>query len=151
MRWAVRPRSLEVDGFTAFRDRQVVDFGPFELFVITGPTGAGKTSLLDAIALSLYGQVPRMGRHGLGQLVSHGKPEARVLLEFEVDGEVYRASRRLPRQGAQHGRLERWDGSRWADAVERGGVRAVNDAILGLVKLDFESFCKAILLPQGEF
>lgn len=147
----MRPRRLEVDGFTAFRDLQTVDFSEFDLFVITGPTGAGKTSLLDAIALSLYGQVPRMGKHGLGQLVSHGKPEARILLEFSVDGDGYRVSRRLPRRGAQQGRFERWDGSRWADAVERGGIKPVNSAVLDLVKLDFESFCKAIVLPQGEF
>ena len=86
----MRPRRLEIDGFTAFRDLQVVDFSELDLFVITGPTGAGKTSLLDAIALSLYGVVPRMGKHGLGELVSHGKPEARILLEFDADPEKVR-------------------------------------------------------------
>ena len=147
----MRPLRLELSGFTAFRDTQKIDFSGFDLFVITGPTGAGKTSLLDAITLSLYGQVPRMGKHGLGQLVSHGRPEARILLEFSVSAEQYRVSRRLPRKGAQQGRLERRDGERWVDAVERGGVKAVNQAILELVKLDFDSFCKAIVLPQGEF
>lgn len=147
----MRPRKLELHGFTAFRDPQVVDFSHLDLFVITGPTGAGKTSLLDAMAFALYGQVPRMGKHGLGQLVSHGKAEARVLLEFDVDGHTYRVARRLPRQGAQKGQLERADGDNWVDAVERSGVRPVNEAIEELVKLDFESFCKAILLPQGEF
>ena len=113
--------------------------------------GPGKTSLLDAVALALYGQVPRMGKQGLGQLVSHGKAEARILLEFAVGGDSYRVARRLPRSGAQQGRFERWSGESWVDAVERGGIKPVNDAILDLVKLDFESFCKAIVLPQGEF
>ncbi|HEX7298878.1 MAG TPA: SMC family ATPase [Solirubrobacteraceae bacterium] len=147
----VRPRRLELHGFTAFRDPQEIDFTDLDLFVITGPTGAGKTSLLDAVALALYGQVPRMGKQGLGQLVSHGKAEARILLEFAVDGDSYRVARRLPRSGAQQGRFERWSGEQWVDAVERGGIKPVNDAILDLVKLDFESFCKAIVLPQGEF
>lgn len=56
----MRPRRLELKGFTAFRDKQVVDLSTFDLFVITGPTGAGKTSLLDALTLALYGKVPRM-------------------------------------------------------------------------------------------
>ena len=147
----MRPRRLELHGFTAFRDPQEIDFTNLDLFVITGPTGAGKTSLLDAVALALYGQVPRMGKQGLGQLVSHGKAEARILLEFAVGGDSYRVARRLPRSGAQQGRFERWSGEKWVDAVERGGIKPVNDAILDLVKLDFESFCKAIVLPQGEF
>jgi exonuclease SbcC len=147
----VRPRRLELHGFTAFRDPQQIDFTDLDLFVITGPTGAGKTSLLDAMALALYGQVPRMGKQGLGQLVSHGKAEARILLEFAVGGDWYRVARRLPRSGAQQGRFERWSGEKWVDAVERGGIKPVNDAIFDLVKLDFESFCKAIVLPQGEF
>src|SRR4051794_20053197 len=150
-RSAVRPLRLEVQGFTAFHTLQKVDFTNLDLFVITGPTGAGKTSLLDAMALALYGQVPRMGKQGLGQLVSHGKAEARILLEFAVGGDSYRVARRLPRSGAQQGRFERWSGEKWVDAVERGGIKPVNDAILDLVKLDFESFCKAIVLPQGEF
>jgi exonuclease SbcC len=146
----VRPRRLELHGFTAFREPQTIDLTDFELFVITGPTGAGKTSLLDAMALALYGQVPRMGKQGLGQLVSHGMAEARVLLEFEVDGDVFRVSRRLPRSGSQSGRLERRVGERWVEDVERGGITAVGKRVLELVTLDFESFCKAILLPQGE-
>ncbi len=148
----MRPRRLELKGFTAFRDKQVVDLATFDLFVITGPTGAGKTSLLDALALALYGKVPRMGGDGLGQLVSHGQPDAAVLLEFDIDDTHYRVSRRLPRTGTQTGRLERRDGEDWVDAVERGGITPINQKIAEqLMKLDFKSFCKAILLPQGEF
>jgi exonuclease SbcC len=143
---------LSVDGFTSFRELQTVDLGDLELFVITGPTGAGKTSLLDSMALALYGQVPRMsGKSGLAELVSHGQAEARVMLEFSVDGEIYRVSRRLPRKGAQSARLERLEEETWVDAVDRGGVRAVNDKVQELLKLDFGSFCKAVILPQGEF
>ena len=148
----MRPLRLELKGFTAFRDRQVVDLSDYDLFVITGPTGAGKTSLLDALALALYGKVPRMGGDGLGQLVTHGQADAAVLLEFEIAGARYRASRRLPRTGSQSGRLERWEREHWVDAVDRGGITAINKKIAdGLMKLDFKSFCKAILLPQGEF
>jgi hypothetical protein len=45
----VRPLQLQIDGFTCFRDRQEIHFRPLGLFAITGPTGPGKSSLLDAI------------------------------------------------------------------------------------------------------
>jgi exonuclease SbcC len=147
----VRPLSLEIQGFTSFRELQTVKFDDLGLFVITGPTGVGKTSILDAMALALYGAVPRMGKSGLGALISHGQAEARVLLVFSVDGQRYRVSRRLRRKGAQQGRLERLEGGEWVDAASGGGITDINGDIRKLVKLDFESFCKAVVLPQGEF
>jgi exonuclease SbcC len=49
----MRPIELIVEGFTSFRTRQVLDFSSLDLFAITGATGAGKTSLLDAITFAL--------------------------------------------------------------------------------------------------
>ncbi len=147
----MRPLRLELQGFTAFHTLQTVDFTKLDLFVITGPTGAGKTSLLDAMALALYGAVPRIGTQGLSELVSHGQAEARVLLEFAVGGDTYRVARRLPRKGSQSAKFERLVAERWVDVPEKSGVLAVNAAIRECVVLDFESFCKAVVLPQGEF
>ncbi|MCP9491879.1 MAG: SMC family ATPase [Solirubrobacteraceae bacterium MAG38_C4-C5] len=147
----MRPLRLEIQGFTSFREHQPVDFSELGLFVITGPTGVGKTSILDAMALALYGAVPRMGKSGLSALVSHGQSEARVLLEFSVDDERYRVSRRLRRVGAQQGKLERRAGDEWVDAASGGGIMDINRDVQALIKLDFESFCKAVVLPQGEF
>jgi len=45
----MRPQKLEVEGFTAFRQRTCIDFSNLDLFAITGQTGAGKSSLIDAI------------------------------------------------------------------------------------------------------
>jgi exonuclease SbcC len=92
----VRPLSLAIEGFTAFRDRQDIDFESLDLFVITGPTGAGKTSILDAMVFALYGQVPRLGgKWGTSDLVSLGRVQARVHFEFSVNGKGrYRVARR---------------------------------------------------------
>jgi DNA repair protein SbcC/Rad50 len=151
----VRPLGLALEGFTAFRDRQDVDFSTLELFVITGPTGAGKTSLLDAMTFALYGQVPRLGgTRGTRDLISLGRAEARVSFEFSVDGQGrFRVARRLRRTGAsQTVTLERHvGGEEWAPVVDQGGVRMIDPEIVAVIGLDFDSFCRAVVLPQGEF
>ncbi len=149
----MRPLRLEIEGFTAFRECQTVDFESLELFVITGPTGAGKTSILDAMVFALYGQVPRLGgKQGMTDLVSLGRNQARISFEFALDGgQRYRVARRLTRGAAQTATLQRLDGDEWVDASERGGVTGVNEALLHLLGLDFEAFTKAVVLPQGEF
>ena len=67
----MRPIRLEIRGFTAFREPQVVDFEGLDLFAITGPTGSGKSSILDALTFVLYGRAERVG-DGVRQLVSQG-------------------------------------------------------------------------------
>jgi DNA repair protein SbcC/Rad50 len=147
----MRPLEIEVQGFTAFRDRQEVDLSELGLFVITGPTGSGKTSLLDAMIFALYGRVPRAGRHGMKDLISHGIAEARVKLEFSVDDQRYRVSRRLSRSQAQSATLERVDGDQWRSAVDGSGVKVVDTRIVELLRLPYDAFTRAVVLPQGEF
>lgn len=149
----MRPLSLGIEGFTAFRDRQDIDFEALDLFVITGPTGAGKTSILDAIVFALYGQVPRLGgRHGTADLISLGQAQARVQFEFSVAGKgCFRVARRLSRRGPQTATLERREGDEWVAVLERGGVRECNATLEQVLILDYDAFCKAVVLPQGEF
>jgi DNA repair protein SbcC/Rad50 len=147
----MRPLAIEVQGFTAFRDRQEVDLSELGLFVITGPTGSGKTSLLDAMIFALYGRVPRAGRHGMKDLISHGIAEARVKLEFSVDDDRYRVSRRLSRSQAQSATLERVEGDQWRSAVDGSGVKVVDTRIVELLRLPYDAFTRAVVLPQGEF
>ena len=147
----MRPLKLELQGFTAFRDLQSIVLKDFDLFVITGPTGAGKSSLLDAMVFALFGKVPRMGSQGLSDLVSHGIAEARITLEFSIDGTLYRVARRLPRRGSTSATFEKSDGAEWASDVDGSGVRAVDRRVIDLLRLDFDAFTRAVVLPQGEF
>jgi exonuclease SbcC len=147
----VRPLKLELQGFTAFRDLQVISLEDLDLFVITGPTGAGKSSLLDAMVFALYGKVPRMGAQGLSDLVSHGLAEARISLMFSIVGERYRVTRRLSRTRATSATFEHAEGDQWRSDVEGSGVRAVDSRVVELLKLDFDAFTRAVVLPQGEF
>jgi len=58
----MRPIQLTLEGFTSFRMCQTLDFSSLDLFAITGATGAGKSSLLDAMTFALYGKVARLGK-----------------------------------------------------------------------------------------
>jgi len=147
----MRPLGIEVQGFTAFRDLQKIDLRELGLFVITGPTGSGKSSFLDAMIFALYGRVPRAGKHGMKDLISQGLVEARVQLEFSVEGQAYRIARRLSRTQPQSATLERADGEDWRSAVDGSGVRVVDDRIVELLKLSYEAFTRAVVLPQGDF
>ena len=89
----MRPVRLEFEGFTAFRGPTVVDFDGAELFALTGPTGSGKTSVLDAIVFALYGTVPRLDRREVAPVISQGLAEARVRLDFTVGNDAYVATR----------------------------------------------------------
>ena len=149
----MKPVRLEIEGLTSFRQRQEIDFSGLDLFVITGPTGAGKTSILDAIVLALYGCVPRMGGQGNRELVSHGEALARVKLEFAVGKDRYVIARRLFRDSrrSQPPTFEQWDGVRWVTVLDRGGVGAVTELVERVVGLGYDAFTRAVLLPQGDF
>ena len=147
----MRPVRLLVEGFTSFRKPQEIDFRELDLFVITGPTGSGKTSILDAVTLALYGMVPRAGKQDLKELISLGASQAKVQLDFRVVDTDYRVARKIPRRGAQSATLERMEGETSVPEVERGGVMAVNERVVEILGLDYQSFTAAVLLPQGDF
>ena len=125
----------------------VIDFSNRRLFAITGATGAGKSSLLDAMTWVLYGEVPRVGR-ATRQLITHGAKTMAVRLDFTARGEQYRVSRQAPSTAGA--RLERRlpDGE-WKLLADRApAVTAEVTAVLGL---DYDTFTKTVLLPQGAF
>ncbi|MGE3961677.1 MAG: AAA family ATPase [Dehalococcoidia bacterium] len=142
----MKPVLLRIRGFTAFREEVSVEFEGRRLFVITGPTGAGKSSLLDAMTWALYGQVPRVGR-SVKELVSQGERDMSVLFEFTVRDRGYRVARRYP--GNTSTRLERLVNEQWVPVADRAAdVTREVETILGM---DYATFTRAIVLPQGEF
>ena len=94
----MRPLSLTVEGFTCFSERQPpLDFGNLHLFAITGPTGAGKSSILDAMTFALYGYVPRLGKAG-ADLITSGRDRLAVEFAFAVGERTFRVARTLRRK-----------------------------------------------------
>lgn len=147
----MRPLRLELKGFTAFRDEQTVDFQGLDLFAISGPTGSGKSSILDAVTYALFGVVERVGKQTT-QLVSQGQDRMAVTLEFAVGDERFRVARSTRAGGgATRILLERWDGG-WRQAGEGADrVREANGMIERALGLDYEAFTRSVLLPQGRF
>src|SRR5579864_1207911 len=113
----MRPRLLKLRGFTSFRDDQELDLSDLGIFAITGPTGAGKSSLLDAITYALYGRIERVSNE-CSQLISHGLNRMSVTLDFEVSGKEYRVTRATPARGATRVSLER---------IEDGAARSYGE------------------------
>ncbi len=157
----MRPVRLELEGFSTFRDRVELDFDGLELVAFTGATGAGKSTLIDAITFALYGSVARYDNtNRVAPVIHQLSTEARVRLDFESGGRRYiavrvvrrRSSRGREADGAttKEARLERVeaDGS---TTVLAGEVRELNGAVEDLLGLDFAQFTRTIVLPQGEF
>ena len=145
----MRPVRLELEGFTAFRDRTVVDFDGVDLFALSGPTGAGKTSVVDAITFALYGSVPRLDDRSVAPVISQRRVEARVRLDFTVGGDA--VQRRAGR--ARRARPPRRRGSSAASTARSLADRAreLDVAVEALLGLDFGQFTTCVSLPQGEF
>ncbi len=145
----MRPRSLEVEGLGPFRERVELGFEDCDLFAFTGPTGSGKSSLVDAMVFALYGSVPRYGKRGVAPVVTQGRLQGRVRLVFTLGAHEYTAVRSVRldarKRVNQEARLER------GDQVLAGSPPEVTEAVEALIGLDFDQFTKCVVLPQGEF
>lgn len=154
----MRPTRLEVSGFASFRDHTVVDFTDADLFVLSGPTGAGKSSLIDAMTMALFGSVARYGDARLVEpVISQGQRDARVLLEFTADGTRYRVARRIQRTASggattKEARLEQLPAAEGADPIDLAmGAKEVTANVEAVLGLTFDHFCRTVVLPQGSF
>ncbi|MFP4200758.1 MAG: AAA family ATPase, partial [Clostridia bacterium] len=154
----MRPESLSFSGLHSYRDTQTLDFralGADGLFGIFGPTGSGKSTILDAITLALYGSVDRALRRTRG-LINLAEESAETSFTFNLAGERYRAERVFGREPGDrdsahcdYARLVRYpegDGE-----VVASGATATTKAVEELLGLSSSEFSRAVVLPQGKF
>ncbi|SFK16378.1 AAA family ATPase [Streptomyces pini] len=165
----MRLHRLAVTAFGPFGDTQEVDFDELSaagLFLLHGPTGAGKTSVLDAVCYALYGGVPGARQSfGPARLRSdHADPGTRteVVLDLTVGGRRLEITRqpeqRRPKKrgtGMTTDKAQSW--LREYDAVA-GTWKAlsrshqeIGEELAQLLGMSREQFCQVVLLPQGDF
>ncbi len=145
----MRPLKVEVEGFASFRERTVIDFEDADYFVLVGPTGSGKSSVVDAICFALYGSVPRLDGKAVAPVITQGQLQARVRLDFTLGGSTYSAVRVVRRQGpgatTKEARLES------GGEVLAGNANELSQEVGRLIGLSFDDFTRCVALPQGEF
>ncbi len=146
----MRPRHLVMEGFLAYRRRTEVDFTDADLFVLSGPTGSGKSSVIDGMTFALYGTIPRLDdRRSVAPVISAMSDQARVSFDFSVGDETYTAVRLVERRGSgattPEARLQR------GDEVLASGADEVTAEVTRLLGLTYDHFTKAVVLPQGAF
>ncbi|WP_411347547.1 AAA family ATPase [Paenibacillus sp. WLX2291] len=156
----MKPILLKLSGLQSYREQQEIDFTTLcetGLFGIFGPTGSGKSTVLDAITLALYGKVER-AQNGTQGILNHSEDAVFVSFSFELLSDVgthqYRVERRFKRTGEHtvSNSMSRFieclaDGDR-VIADKLGDVTRCVEDYIGL-KMD--DFTRAVVLPQGKF
>jgi exonuclease SbcC len=163
----MRPLRLIMENFGPFAGRAELDFSGLEdIFLVTGKTGSGKTTIFDAICFALYGEVPGSRAPYSSRLKSdHAgeNAECTVSLEFSLGknrGQRSYVVERSPRQEIKKKRgggafreetVILWENFEGKTNVLGNKKGEVNQRLLELIGLEAKEFFKIVLLPQGEF
>lgn len=161
----MRLHRLEIEGFGPFRERQTVDFDAFAadgIFLIAGRTGAGKSSILDAVCFALYGSVPRYdgGEKRLRSDHCDADDPSEVVIEFSTAAGRFRVTRspeylRPAKRGGGMTKqpaavaLDEWNGDGWVGRAARA-VDVANE-LDEILQLSQSQFLQVILLAQNRF
>lgn len=146
----MRPLRLSIDGFSAYRRRVDIDFTDVDYFSLSGPTGSGKSSLVDAMVFALYGRIPRLGGTTIAPAISTGRDQATVSFDFMVADQTYTVIRDLHRTKSGGASVREARLERGPESLE-SGANNVTRAVEQLLRLSFDDFTRTVMLPQGEF
>ncbi|KAA0550014.1 SMC family ATPase [Bacillus sp. BGMRC 2118] len=160
----MKPIKITMTAFGPYKNVEVVDFNELnghKLFVISGNTGAGKTTIFDAICFALYGDASGEDRNDTRMLRSdfaEDEVHTSVEFEFEVKGRTYRVLRQLAHvkngnKGATGDKYELYETTDGKEIplADRFIVSHVNNKIQEIIGLTKEQFSQIVMLPQGEF
>jgi exonuclease SbcC len=142
----VIPLNLKISGFLSYRDPVELDFSGFHLACISGQNGAGKSSLLDAMTWSLFGQARKRDE----SLVNQQSKAAEVAFTFSYETAVYRVIRSLGRGKTTvlEFQIQQTDGDGWRPLTERS-LRETQARIEQVLRLDYDTFVNVAFFLQG--
>jgi DNA repair protein SbcC/Rad50 len=160
----MRPIKLTMSAFGPYSGKQVIDFTKLEkrnIFLITGPTGAGKTTIFDGISFATFGKASGSDRDGenLRSDFADENTLTFVELEFELKGKKYYI-KRIPKQIKKKARGEGFTEQKSEaelkllgapDSKIITGVSDVNESISSILGISYDQFRQIIMIPQGEF
>ncbi|WP_327085333.1 SMC family ATPase [Nonomuraea sp. NBC_01738] len=163
----MRPLQLFLDGFGSYRSAVTLDFSDVDYFALVGPTGAGKSMIIDAICFALYGTVPRWSNEkAVADALAPSATSGKVALVFESGGRRHAVVRAMQRdaKGRVHtreARLDELDPAQPAsvpladllDSVVRPVAEGeqVTQEIVRITGLAYRFFTQCVVLPQGRF
>lgn len=154
---------IEFENINSLRGPQQIDFTdkPFSassLFAITGPTGSGKSTILDVICLALFNHVPRLGKITKNEIIAKGailtrnQKEAFAKVTYDCKRGVYASKWSISTNRNDNLRDYEMEIADLASGklidLKKSDVPAKNEALIGL---NYNQFIKAVLLAQGEF
>lgn len=145
----MRPLRLEIRGLRSYRATREIDFADVGLVAIVGDTGAGKSSILEAITYALYNGTT-WNQRDVKALISDTTQTVTVALDFAVDGRVYRVTRSTSRT-AYPPPVHKLECLSDHGVQTLDGESNVNAEIERLIGLDWKGFTSAVILPQGRF
>jgi exonuclease SbcC len=163
----MKPLTLTLQAFGPFAGTEIINFqalGENPLFLINGPTGAGKSSILDGICFALYGESTGKEREAVNMRCDYAKPDllTEIILDFRLGEKDYRI-RRLPTQEKPKNRGEgtttqqteaylwRLENAKEGELLAVKKVKEVDAKIQELLGLEADQFRQVMVLPQGKF
>ena len=170
----MRPIKLTMSAFGPYKDTETIDFeklGRSGLYLVTGDTGAGKTTVFDAITFALYGKASGASRNKqkkdpnsdsiLRSRYADGKSETFVELVFEYKDRTYKVKRnpefkKLNNKGEYNKKPKRPEAELWylEDddwTLEEHGFKDVTAAVERIINVDYEQFKQIAMIAQGDF
>jgi exonuclease SbcC len=145
--------SLKGESHIRFYESPFIESG---LFAITSPTGAGKTTILDAITIALYGRSHRHDKN-VEESMTRFTAESYAEVEFEVNGEVYkskwsqRRSRNKVEGNLQPEKMELSNANDGSIIISSPPLSAVQKKVAEICGLDYSQFLRSVMLCQGDF
>lgn len=157
---------LSFENINSLKGAWTIDFQAPEfrsgIFAIVGPTGSGKTTILDAICLALYGHTPRIGSitQNSNEVMSRDCDSCRSSLEFQTLSGRYRAtwSQKKQRNFDKSGKygqvvstMEKFEDGCWIPITEGSKVTSKKQEVQKIIGLSFDQFKRSVMLSQGDF